>query len=49
MKLKEIKETELDKKMEKLEHTKDDNTKYFYVIREMQNNNRNQKSNVYDS
>ena len=32
--------------MEKLENIKDDNTKYFYVIREMQNNNRNQKSSM---
>ena len=46
VKLKEIEETELDKKMEKLENIKDDNTKYFYVLREMHNNNNNKKASV---
>ena len=42
-KLKEKEEEKLDKQMENLENVKDDNTKYFYVLREMQNSNTNKK------
>ena len=45
-KLKKIEEDQLDKKMENLEKCKDENTKYFYVLREMQNEDKNKKASI---
>ena len=39
-----IEEIELDKEMEHLESSKDDNTKYFYGLRAMNNRNKNKKA-----
>ena len=44
LKIKE--EKEIDQKMEHLENLKDDNTKYFHVMREIQNMNRNTKTSI---
>lgn len=45
-KLKEVEENDLDKKMEHLELIKDDNTKYFYVLRSLHNSNNNKKAAI---
>ena len=45
-KLKKIEEDHLDKKMEHLEKCKDENTKYFNVLREMQNEDKNKKASI---
>ena len=45
-KLKEVEENDLDKKMEHLESIKDDNTKYFYVLRSLHNSNSNKKAPI---
>ena len=42
--LKEAEEKEVDDKLKHLESIKDDNTKYYYVMREIQNHNKNNKS-----
>ena len=39
-------EEEVDQKLEKLESVKDDNTKYYYVMRDLQNINKNNKSSI---
>ena len=44
--LKQIEEDKLDEKMEKLEKCKDENTKYYYVLREMQNDEKNKKASI---
>ena len=44
--LKAEEEKDLDQKMKRLESLKDDNSKYFYVMREVQNMNRNKKSSM---
>ena len=45
-KLKENEERDLDIKMKNLEAIKNDNTKYYYVMRSLQNSNRNTKSSI---
>ena len=45
-KLKEQEEQELDRKLEHLESIKDDNTKYFYVLRDLQKINTNKKASI---
>ena len=39
-------EKDLDDRMQKLESLKDDNSKYFYVLRDIQNMNRNNKTSM---
>lgn len=43
-KIKRAEEEKVDQMLEKLENVKDDNTKYYYVMRDLQNINRNNKS-----
>ena len=45
-KLKAAEERELDQKMKHLESLKDDNTKYYYVMRDIQSINRNRKTSI---
>ena len=45
-KLKKIEEDDIDKKLELLEQIKDDNTKYFYVLRDLQKLNNNKKASI---
>ena len=44
--LKDNEEKELDSKMKHLEDIKNDNTRYFYVMRDIQKHNRNTKSTI---
>ena len=44
--LKQIEEDKLDEKMETLEKCKDENTKYYYVLRDMQNDEKNKKASI---
>ena len=39
-------EEEVDQKLEKLESVKDDNTKYYYIMRDIQSINRDNKSSI---
>ena len=45
-KLKIIEEEELDSKLHHIEQIRDDNTKYFYAIRSLQNANKNKKATI---
>jgi hypothetical protein len=45
-KIKKAEEEEVDQKLEKLESVKDDNTKYYYVMRDLQNTNRDNKTSI---
>ena len=45
-KLKEAEEKDLDDKLQHLESIKDENTKYYYAMRDIQNYNKNRKSTM---
>ena len=45
-KLKKIEEDEVDKMLENLENISDDNTKYYYVLRDLQKMKSNNKASI---
>ena len=45
-KVKEAEENEIDRQMKHLEQISDDNTKYYYVLRSLQNSKKNNKSSM---
>ena len=45
-KLKKLEEEDIDRKLQHLEKISDDNTKYFYVLRDLQNVNNNKKAAI---